>query len=439
MHWCRRRVRFNELPEKVPEKIWEGGLEGFGAEPAQVQQGSGEGSRKPCAKPSRVQHGSREGSGEGSGEGSEKVSEKVGEALVQSQVRFNRVLEKVPEKVWEALLQSQARFNQGSGEGSGEGLGSFGAEPVKFIRVPEKVPEKSGEGLGGFEGSGEGSGEGLGGFGAKLGQVQQGSEEGSGEGVGGFGAEPGQVQQGSKDGSGEGLGGFCAEAGQVQQVPEKVPEKVLVQSQVRFNRVPEKVPGGFGAEPGQVQQGSGEGSGRLWCSFGEALVPEKVPEKVWEALVPEKVWEALVQRFREASVQSQVKFNRVPQNIPGKVPGSRGAKPRQVQRVPGKVAEAKPGVVHLTHGNLAEVFPALGFPASFKKIYKNKTLRLLGIPSKLVFFARLTGPTCCSGLICLQAGSVAPPHAPATIYHSAGGTYPSRALLGQWLGGFNHF
>jgi len=80
VHWCRRRVRFNEVPEKVPkvpEKIWEGGLEGFGAEPAQVQQGSGEGSRKPCAKPSQVQHGSREGSGEGSGEGSEKVSEKV--------------------------------------------------------------------------------------------------------------------------------------------------------------------------------------------------------------------------------------------------------------------------------------------------------------------------------------------------------------------------
>jgi len=42
-----------------------------------------------------------------------------------------------------------------------------------------------------------------------------------------------------------------------------------VQRQVRFNRVPEKVPeqvpeklGGFGAEPGQVQQGSGEGSRR---------------------------------------------------------------------------------------------------------------------------------------------------------------------------------
>ena len=42
VHWCRRRVRFNEVPEKVPEKVWE--------------------------------------------------------ALVQSQVRFNRVPEKVREK-----------------------------------------------------------------------------------------------------------------------------------------------------------------------------------------------------------------------------------------------------------------------------------------------------------------------------------------------------
>jgi hypothetical protein len=41
------------------------------------------------------------------------------------------------------------------------------------------------------------------------------------------------------------------------RVPEKVPEKVwealvqsLVRSQVRLNTVPKKVPGGFGAEPG---------------------------------------------------------------------------------------------------------------------------------------------------------------------------------------------
>ena len=44
------------------------------------------------------------------------------------------------------------------------------------------------------QGSGEGSGEGLGGSG-----------EGSGEGLGGFGAEPGHVQQGSGEGSGEGV------------------------------------------------------------------------------------------------------------------------------------------------------------------------------------------------------------------------------------------
>ena len=46
VHWCRHRVRFNEVPEKVP-----------------------------------------------------KVPEKVWEALVQSQVRFNRLPEKIPEKV----------------------------------------------------------------------------------------------------------------------------------------------------------------------------------------------------------------------------------------------------------------------------------------------------------------------------------------------------
>jgi len=92
-HWCRRRVRLNEVPEKVPGE----GLGGLGANPGQVQQGSEENS---------------------------------GEALVQSQVRSNTV----PEKVWEALVQSQVRFNrvpdgrlrcraqvqQGSGEGSGE-------------------------------------------------------------------------------------------------------------------------------------------------------------------------------------------------------------------------------------------------------------------------------------------------------------------------------
>ena len=197
---------------------------------------------------------------------------------MQSQVRFNMVPEKVPEKVWEASVQSQVKF-KGSGEGSGEGLGSFGAEP---------------------------------------GRIQQGSEEGSGEGLGGFGA--GKVR--------------------FNRVTEKVPEpevwEALVQSHVKSNMVPEKVLGGFGAEPGEVQQGSGK-------RFREALVQSqvmfsRVPEKV-----PEKVWEALV--------QSQVRFNRI--------------------------------CGHLIHGSRAEVFRALGFPARFRQICKNKTLRLLGIPPKL--------------------------------------------------------
>ena len=140
VRWCRRRVRFNKVPEKVPG--------GFGAEPGQVQQGSvehsGKGSKKPWCKARSSSTGSVEGSGEGLGgfgaksgqvqqgfgEGSE-VLEKVWEALVQSQVKFNRVPEKVPMKVPEkvpgvfgagfrrrlqkrfqkALVQSQVRFN----------------------------------------------------------------------------------------------------------------------------------------------------------------------------------------------------------------------------------------------------------------------------------------------------------------------------------------
>ena len=60
-----------------------------------------------------------------------------------------------------------------------------------------------------------------------------------------------------------------------KKVPEKIPDKVweaLVQSQVTFNRVPkkvpEKVPGDFGVESSQIQQGSGgsgEDSGRFQC------------------------------------------------------------------------------------------------------------------------------------------------------------------------------
>ena len=63
----------------------------------------------------------------------------------------------------------------------------------------------------------------------------------------------GQVrQQGSGEGSG-GLGGFGAEPGRFNRVPEKVPEKVweaLVQSQVLGSTGFGEGLGGFGAEPG---------------------------------------------------------------------------------------------------------------------------------------------------------------------------------------------
>ena len=74
---------------------------------------------------------------------------------------------------------------------------------------------------------------------------------------------------------------------------------------MRFNEVPEKVP--------------------------------KVPEKVWEALVQSqarfnRVPEKVPEKVREALVQSQVRFNRVPKKVPEKVPGSLGAEPGQVQQ-----------------------------------------------------------------------------------------------------------
>ena len=72
---------------------------------------------------------------------------------------------------------------------------------------------------------------------------------------------------------------------------ESITENIIdrtVQGQVGFNRVPEKVPrkvpGGFGAEPGQVQQGFRRRfrrrSGKLWCRAKFNRVPEKVLEKV---------------------------------------------------------------------------------------------------------------------------------------------------------------
>ena len=100
-------------------------------------------------------------------------------------------------------------------------------------------------------------------------------------------------------------------------------------------------------------------SGVYWCRrqvrFNE--VPEKVPK------VPEKVWEALV--------QSRVRFNRVPEKVLEKVPGSLG---------PWALVQSQ-----VRFNRFWSRFQRLAFAARFRKICKNKTLRLLGIPPKLMF------------------------------------------------------
>ena len=69
------------------------------------------------------------------------------------------------------------------------------------------------------------------------------------QGLGSFGAEPGEVQQGSGELSGECQAALVQSEVRFKRVPEKVPETVLekvgavlVQSQVRSNKVAEKVP-----------------------------------------------------------------------------------------------------------------------------------------------------------------------------------------------------
>ena len=135
------------------------------------------------------------------------------------------------------------------------------------MQVPGQLQRGSGEGS-------EGSREDLGGFGAEPGHVQNGS--GEGEGLGGFGSE-----EGSGEGSGEGLGGFGAKARSgstgfrrrfweaLERVLEKVAEKGWV-ALVQPGQVQQGSGEGLGgfARQGQVQQGSGEGSGESVGGFG---------------------------------------------------------------------------------------------------------------------------------------------------------------------------
>ena len=141
----RRRFRLGGFGAEGSDRFNEGsgeGLGGFGAEPGHVQQGSGEGSGEGSGKglealvpkkvPGRMFREAlvpESGAGGFGAEFRSKFRTGFQEALVQSQVRLNRVPEKVPEKVpGGTLLQSQVKVQQGSGEGSRERLGGFGAE-----------------------------------------------------------------------------------------------------------------------------------------------------------------------------------------------------------------------------------------------------------------------------------------------------------------------
>ena len=112
------------------------------------------------------------------------------------------------------------------------------------------------------------------------------------------------------------------------RVPEKVPEKAWVQSQVRFNRVSEN-------GPEKVPQKVWEALVQSHVKFNR--VPEKVPEisgRLWRRVGPgstrfqrfRKAWcraglgSTRFQRFRKAVVESRARFNEVPEKVLEKVP-----------------------------------------------------------------------------------------------------------------------
>ena len=124
----------------------------------------------------------------------------------------------------------------------------------------------------------------------------------------------------------------------------------------------------------------------IQCSNGQRLAPQRLPcagatgadgavdrHRTDASGAPVQQGSEEGEPSPEALVQSQVRFNRVPEKVSVKV-----LVQSQV-RFNGICS-------HLSQGNSAEVFPALGFAARFRKICKNKTLRLLGIPPKLLLY-----------------------------------------------------
>ena len=124
-------------------------------------------------------------------------------------------------------------------------------------------------------------------------------------------------------------------------------------------------------------------SGVHWCRRRVRLnrVAEKVPDKVWEALVQSQV------RFNRFRRRFQRRFRRRFRRRPGRLwcrarSGSRWFRRRFREGVGGFGEE--PGQVQQGSG---EGSGEVSSPAArFRKICKNKTLQLKGIPPKLIFF-----------------------------------------------------
>ena len=286
--------------------------------------------------------------GAGAGSGSTRFRKRF--QRLQSQVTFNRVLEKVPEKVPGSLGAKPSQVQQGSAEGSGEGSGEG---QVRFNRVAEKVPEKV---LGRLWCRRR----------VRFNEVPEKVPEV---------AEPGHVQQGSGEGSREGSRKpWCqtksGSTGFRRRFGRRFRRRARSGSTGLRRRFQRRFSGGFGAEPGQVQQGSGEGSGegsgRLWCRARSGSTGFR--RRFWRRSA--RLW----CRARSGSTgfrrmfRSQVRF----EEGSGEGLGGFGAEPGQVQQ------DLRPFP--------AEVFPAPGFAARFRKICEFKTLRLWGIPPKLIFW-----------------------------------------------------
>ena len=105
---------------------------------------------------------------------------------------------------------------------------------------------------------------------------------------------------------------------------------------------------------GGFRLGSGEGSGRLWCRARSGSTGFR---------------RRFRRSFQEAFVQRQS----------GSTGSGKGCREGPGEGFGNLYCRVRPG---------STGFPALGFAARFRKICKNETLRLLGIPPKLISFLR---------------------------------------------------